>query len=209
MREGLLCRFDARLEFPAHLIEHMRRCALKRVDRLFLVADGEEGANPVTLALARREILGDLPQDLPLLGRGVLRLVDENVVDSRVELIENPGRIGAGEQNERALDEIIEIKQTAHRFRSRVIGENCLRERDERKGALDRLRSLVLFDEIAQAMALLIERGAKIGMGFAQRLRQVAVGTRLTFLREKHAQVSLAPGAGLARPGRPRQAVRT
>ena len=68
MREGLLRRFDARLEFPAHLIEHMRRCALKRVDRLFLVADGEEGANPVTLALARREILGDFPQDLPLLG---------------------------------------------------------------------------------------------------------------------------------------------
>ena len=133
MREGLLSRFDARLKFPAHLIEHMRRCALKREDRLFLVTDGEECANPVVLAVARGEILGDTPQDFPLLRRGILRLVDENVIDARVELVEDPGRVGAGEQDERALDEIVEIKETAQRFRLRVVGENGSRERDERK----------------------------------------------------------------------------
>ena len=65
-------------------------------------------------ALARRaggEILGDVAQDLPLLGVGVLRLVDQHVVDAAVELVQHPGAVAAREQRQRLVDQIVEIER--------------------------------------------------------------------------------------------------
>ena len=71
----------------------MRRCALKREDRLLLVADREDGAlDAAAGAGAGREIFGDVRDDLPLSWAGVLRLVDQDVVDALIELVVNPAR---------------------------------------------------------------------------------------------------------------------
>src|SRR5580658_8672277 len=101
------------LELTPHRIEHRRRGALKREDRLLFVADREERADPPTRALAGQEVGSDLTQDVPLRLRGVLRLVDQNMVDAGIELIEHPGRVRVLQQCAGALDEIVEIEPAA------------------------------------------------------------------------------------------------
>ena len=53
--------------------------------------------------------------DLPLLGAGVLRLVDEDVVDAAVELVEHPFGAGPAQKVERPADEIVEVERGAAR----------------------------------------------------------------------------------------------
>ena len=92
-------------------LEFLRRRALEAVDRLLRIADREERAHALAAgAVAGGEILGDAAQDLPLLGIGVLRLVDEHVIDAAVELVEHPVRVAAGEKRQGLVDEVLEIE---------------------------------------------------------------------------------------------------
>src|SRR5207247_546690 len=77
---------DAVFEVLAHAPELARIGALEAVDRLLAVADGENAA-PARLARAAagEELLDQRRHDLPLLGVGVLRLVDEDVIEAAVE----------------------------------------------------------------------------------------------------------------------------
>ena len=60
---------------------------------------------------------GQRPDDAPLLGAGVLRLVDEDVIDAAVELVQDPGRAAALFQQIRgALDQVIVIEAGARRL---------------------------------------------------------------------------------------------
>ena len=45
--------------------------------------------------------------------RGILRLVDQDVIDPEIELVEHPGGGGVVEQCERAVDQIVIIEQAA------------------------------------------------------------------------------------------------
>ena len=74
------------LELAPHRVEHRRRRALEREDRLLFVADREERAPPRARALAGEEILRELAQDVPLRARSVLRLVDQDMIDARSSL---------------------------------------------------------------------------------------------------------------------------
>ena len=86
-------------EFAADLAEPRRVRALETVDRLLLVADGEQRAQLVAPAGAREKLRRQTLDDGPLRGIGVLRLVDEDVVDAAVDLEEHPGRgIGARQE---------------------------------------------------------------------------------------------------------------
>ena len=92
----------ALLEIAPHFGEFLRRGALERIDRLLVVADRENGARDAARAGAGGE-LGDQPShDLPLLGAGVLRLVDQHMVDAEIELVVHPGGVDVGKQR-RAL----------------------------------------------------------------------------------------------------------
>ena len=77
---------------PAHAQERGGIGALEAEDRLLDVADGEDGAHVLARALAGEELLGERRHHPPLLGIGVLRLVDQDVVDAAVELVQHPGR---------------------------------------------------------------------------------------------------------------------
>ena len=70
--------------------EHGGRRTLKAVDRLLLVADGEQGARLVARAAAGEELLRQRTDHVPLHGARVLRLVDEDVVEAAVELEQHP-----------------------------------------------------------------------------------------------------------------------
>ena len=102
---------DARLEMTAHLEEGARIGPLKAVDRLFCVADREYRAQAIARALAGKEFFGERGDDLPLLGVGVLSLVDQNVIEAAIELEQYPRRnSGAPQQVQRQGHEIVVIE---------------------------------------------------------------------------------------------------
>ena len=107
---------------------------------------------------ARGEILGDLAQDLPLLGVRVLRLVDQHVVDAAIELVEHPGRVAAREQRQGLVDEILEVERAETHLRLLDAGVDLGGEREESRRALGGARGLALVDERAHAILLAQQR---------------------------------------------------
>ena len=87
-------------QFTPYRREHLRRGALEGEDRLLVVADREEGAPPAARAGPGEKLLAKPRQNRPLRRGGVLRLVDQNMIDAGVELVEHPSRVGALEQDE-------------------------------------------------------------------------------------------------------------
>ena len=96
--EVLFALFVRGLEVAQHLGEFFRRGVLERIDRLFLVADREHGALYAARTGAGSEFSSEPAHDLPLLVAGVLRLVDQDMIDAEIELEMHPGRIDVGEQ---------------------------------------------------------------------------------------------------------------
>ena len=81
------------LQLPAAQIEFARRGALERKDRLLLVADREHRAqHAVARAGTGGEFGNDVRDDVPLPRAGILRLVDQHVIDAAVELVMHPAR---------------------------------------------------------------------------------------------------------------------
>src|SRR5258706_12363531 len=82
--------------------------ALETEDRLLLVAHRKDRAwqRISAHAVTGEEFLRELADDLPLFGAGVLRLIDEDMVEPAIELVEHPGRrLAALEQVQRAKDQ--------------------------------------------------------------------------------------------------------
>ena len=104
------------LEVAPHLGKFLWRGVLERIDRLFLVADRENRADHVARAGAGGEF-GDQPEDdLPLLVAGVLRFVDQEMIDAEIELVMHPGGIDAGKKRERLVDQIVVIEEATARL---------------------------------------------------------------------------------------------
>ena len=106
-----LRRCDLRCEVLAHRLEGGRIGALETEDRLLGIADREDRANDLPGTFAREELLGQRGYDPPLIGVGILRLVDKDVVEALVELVEDPGGTAPGEELLRAQNEIIVIEK--------------------------------------------------------------------------------------------------
>ncbi len=99
-----------------HLVEFLRRGILERIDRLLLVADRENRAGAEMNARARGEFRDQSPDDLPLLVAGVLRFVDQQMIDAEIELVMHPGRIDIGEERQRLVDQVVIIDEAAALF---------------------------------------------------------------------------------------------
>ena len=91
--ELLLAPLVCELEEALHLRKFLRRSILKGIDRLFFVADGKYRTSYAARAGAGGKFSGKPNHDLPLLVAGVLRLIDQHVIDAEVELEMHPGRI--------------------------------------------------------------------------------------------------------------------
>ena len=75
-----------------HPFKFMRIRSLKRINRLLAVAHHKHGAVFVLGAAAVKKFVGNRADDSPLVGRGILRLVNQNIVNTAVELIQHPVR---------------------------------------------------------------------------------------------------------------------
>ena len=178
----------AAFELAPHRVEHRRRRALERKDRLLFIADREECADPPTRALAGQEVGSDFAQDVPLRLRSILRLVDQNMVDAGIELVEHPGRVDVLQQRAGALDQIVEIEPAARVLELGVALQHGLGDRDERVAALDGLGRAQAIGEPLQATLLVVQLLDRGGVALRDGFGREDL-SRGTGLREEDAEI--------------------
>src|SRR6185312_2812386 len=98
-----------------------------------------------------------MTHDSPLLGTGILRFVDQDVVDAAIELVVHPGRRYAREQFMRLVDLVLEIKQSAPVLFGAKAVEHGLRDRDQRSGAVAGCDRTPALDQAPDPVALFVQ----------------------------------------------------
>ena len=61
-----------------------------------------------------------------MLAAGVLRLVDQEVIDAEIELVMDPRRIDIGEQVQCFFDQVVIIDQSAPLFLMTITGQHIV-----------------------------------------------------------------------------------
>ncbi len=184
-------------EIAQHRGEFVRRGVLERVDRLLLVADREHGAPDAARAGAGGEFGREPAHDLPLLVAGVLRLIDQHMVDAEVELVVHPGGIDVAQQLQRLVDEIVVIKQPAALFLAGVARQHIVGDGEQRFAAAAAGDGALPFHERADAALLGAEPFDQCRIG--DRLRHDGFARRARAGKE-NVEIALDPfGAGKRR----------
>ena len=118
LAERLLRAFGTGPHLVEHAFEHHGIGTLEGIDRLLPVTHHEQGAGLAAVAaFAGKELGCQRLHDLPLHRAGVLRLVDQQVLDAAIELEQHPGGVRPVLQELRRLDdEVVEIIGTARPF---------------------------------------------------------------------------------------------
>ena len=97
-------------EIILHIGIDLRIGALKAEDRLFEIADHEQAAELVTLAAPGKIFLHQRADHLPLQQVGILRLINQHMIDAAVELEAHPvRRAGFAEQARGGGDHVVII----------------------------------------------------------------------------------------------------
>ena len=176
----------AGFEMRAVALEFLRLRALEGEDGLLLVAHREDGAHMLALAaFAGEHFLGQRLHDLPLFGAGVLRFVDEDVIEAAIQLVENPRRIGAAvEKLERLGDEVVVIEHPAQALLIRIDAAHVAHDHQRRMGKLRRARRAATLGGGVHAIGERDETLHQIGSCIGQRLGGVAF-VEFAFLREQ------------------------
>ena len=172
---------------PVHIELH-RVCTLKTEDGLLLVADGENGAGErirLPRAFTGEEILRQLFQDGPLFGAGILRFVDQDVVEPPIQPVEHPGRRVAPLQKALRLgDQIVIVQRRTLRLKRGIAGVRGIGDQDggfaQRCGPCGPARFL----RLVKALCHLVQMVCQIGPRFAQLLAR-QFRPRLVFLGQK------------------------
>jgi len=106
-----------------------------------------------------------------LLGAGILCLVDQNVVETAVELVQHPvGGTRCGEQRHGALDQVVEIEGARGAFGIRVVLQCVTGKAIERAGCLDQRQSLQLNCQRRESGLSLFRRCQEVGASLSQAL---------------------------------------
>ncbi|EKD59662.1 MAG: hypothetical protein ACD_54C01211G0002 [uncultured bacterium] len=106
--------FEFLLEEAMLFIEGGYVCALKRIDRLFFIPNDKQGAPARPCAFTCGKFGRKQFDHAPLVGAGILRLIDKDMVDAAIQPEQHPGgNVGIGQQQLGAGDQIVEIKETA------------------------------------------------------------------------------------------------
>ncbi len=122
-------------------MELVRIGALEGVDRLLFVAHDEQRARVLGLftAHAGEEFLCQGMDERPLVGAGILGLIEQDMADPAIELVEHPGGLARqGEQGIGRGDEIVEIQGPARTLGCVIGGKDRPGEGDQRQRALNR-----------------------------------------------------------------------
>ena len=164
---------EHRAEPHAHRAEGGRVGPLETVDRLLLVADHEDGAQRLAGAEAREELRRYRLDHPPLRGAGVLRLVDEDVVEPAVEPPEHPGRgLGTREQRAGPVNEVVEVHQAERGLARAQRREPGPRERVQRPGLLEGRPGHARGPGVSDAQREGVDVGGEMRMQLPERLDQ-------------------------------------
>ena len=158
--EVLFALFVRGLEVAQHLGEFFRRGVLERIDRLLFVADREHGALYAARAGAGSEFSSEPAHDLPLLVAGVLRLVDQDMIDAEIELEMHPGCIDVGEKLERLVDQVVIVEQPAALLLPGVARHHLVRDGDKGGAAVAQRHAAPPLEQIPDAL-LLVEQALR------------------------------------------------
>ncbi len=111
LTEFLVRCFHPPAQRCAGAIELVGVGALEGVDRLLAIAHREHRAVRLARAETGKKFLGQRVGDAPLCRRGVLHLVQQQVVDAAVELVQHPGGAGIDQQVRGAADQVVVVQQ--------------------------------------------------------------------------------------------------
>ena len=139
------------------------RGTLEGIDRLLDVADDEKGpartVPPYGLASAREVVARQAPEDSPLVRRGVLRLVHEDVGQPLVQLVQHPGRHGRGPgQGDGPADQVAEVQLPRQGLLGLVGGQVGLGQDEDVEGSLPRHGHAPAHLQPEQAVRLPVEQ---------------------------------------------------
>ncbi len=167
--------------------------SLKAEDGLLDVADREDRARRPARALARKEFLGELLDDLPLLRRGVLRLIDQHVVDTAVQLVKHPGSAAVAVQQPRGgLDQIAVVELSPAVLEFPIAQHENLAEHQQRFARFGRDSGAVPRPDAGQTVRLRpqdLQRAGRSALHFPGSQSLALAG--LTFLGEKDGRITL------------------
>ena len=93
-----------------------------------------------------------------MLVAGVLRLVDQEVVDAEIELEMNPGCFEVVEQLQRLVDQIVVIEQAATAFLGGIAGQDRIGDRQQRFAAVAADHGVAPIENAAKARLLVAEK---------------------------------------------------
>ena len=88
---------------------------------------------------------------MPLLLAGVLRLVDQHVVDAEIELVMHPGGIDVAQERQRFVDEIVVVEQSAALFFLHVAIQHLVGDGEQRRAAVAAGHGAAAFEQRADA----------------------------------------------------------
>ena len=190
-------------EMARHVGEPFRSGALEGEDRLLLVADRKNAAR-LRLAhpFASRELGDQRADDLPLRRAGILRLVDQHMIDAEIELVMHPGRLDVGEQSQAFCDQVVVIEQAAGLLVAAIAADDRFRDRERRRGAIAGEHRAALQHQRFEPRLLGIQPPGKPAM-----LRGESPGddpsAPLAFGGEEHREIDLRSCRGGQARGRP------
>ncbi len=179
------------LEPQAHVGELARIGALEAEDRLLGVTDGEHRAVSIDRAGADEEFLGEAADHLPLVGIGVLRLVDQHVVDSAIELVEYPGgALRALQQPAGRHDQVVVVEHGPAPLGRVIALGDVEAEPQQGQGEIDQGAGIGVVEGTAEPLGL----GAQHAVNLGQQTRRCLGGQSLSHVAlvgEKHRAIGI------------------
>src|SRR5262249_44635629 len=119
-----------------------QRRPLKRKNRLLFIADREDRAlERPTRADTGGELGYPLPDDLPLLFGGVLRLIDQQKIYPEVERVVRPCSVDAVEQAAGLVDQIVVVEEAVAILFGTVARNDFDRDGNQRRCAVTHRRT--------------------------------------------------------------------
>src|SRR5580693_1945523 len=152
--EFLLAFLVGAFEMARHLRKFLWRRVLKRIDRLFFVADGEYRTSYAARASAGGEFSREPAHNLPLLVARVLRLVDQHVIDAEIQLKMHPGRIDIGEKLQRLVDQVIVIEKATALLFFGVARDDRVHDGQQGGAAIPQRNAAAAFKQCPDALLL-------------------------------------------------------
>ena len=156
---------------------------------MLLVANRKHGArDAVARAVACGKFGNDVLDNVPLPRAGVLRLVDQHVVDAAVELVMHPAGGNLVQHEKRLVDQVVIIEQAALLLFASVVCRRGSCDMQKRRGAVAGNHRAAFFDQRQKPQNLFFEQAGDRRIVADECLGQDR-RARLFFISEKDTEI--------------------